>query len=574
MNKISLLDYKKIISKNYYFFIITILVSYIYFPIILKAGLIADDWAIYELKLLDYKYYETIKSWFVGSHYSRPVALAIIGSIGFIFGQKIWLYHLFDSSLWIISVLIFGFIFKKLLNDKIFLIFIILSLTPIFSSSNIFSPAEQVQGTASNFLASISFLFMYFYYLEKKFYKLILSYIFLMLALLTYETAIVFVPLLIFLQNKFQIKIFNLLKYNLKKIIYIFFPIILFIFLVFFYQTFMKNLLDFFQLIDNESGVYKFQLFEKDFLQNLIKYAYKPITLITHDILKIYFKSIHFVLNNKLSFIFLIIVTFFIFFVLNHQLKINRKNLSNFNYFDFYIIILISYLLVILIHIAGTALPTVSGYANRGLCSFSIIFSIFFALFFDSILEKSKNKSKLPILILILSFVFLHMNSFIIHRDNYLKTRVTQNDILTKLVDLYKLEKVGGQSIVFANIPTFQKKDFNKELIFSTEVHDWPRAIYHESDKMINSERIFVDKFCKNILNYKEKNFEGLRPSRSRKVNKKVHYKFFSKYPREVKISNLNNTYLYIYIDENNYKFEKFDKKNINEKLKKIFNCI
>ena len=169
----------------------------------------------------------------------------------------------------------------------------------------------------------------------------------------------------------------------------------------------------------------------------------------------------------------------------------------------------------------------------------------------------------------------MHANSFIIHRDNYLNSTIIQSDISNNLSKLYKRNTIEkSSSIVFANIPTYSKEDFNKEVIFSSEVHDWPRAIYHRSNQIINSERIFKDNYCKNILTFKNNIFKGMRPSRSRKINKKVEYNFFSKYPRSVNLKNLNYVYIYTYEDKDNYNLVKINLDQIQIELKKIFNCI
>lgn len=573
LNIFPLFKNSNIFEKNYLFFIIPFLIVYIYVPIIFNAGIIADDWSIYELKSLNYNFGEILKSWFIGSHYSRPIALLIIGSIGFIFGENIWLYHLFNSSLWILSSLIFCFIIYKLINKKIALIFTIFSITPIFSSTNIFSPIEQVQGTFSNFLASLAFINMYFYLQNKKIRRVMFSYFFIILSLLTYETSIVFVPLLILLQNKLSINIFYLIKKNLKKLLFILIPILIMIFLVFFYQSIMKYSLNFFDLLDDKDGVYKYQLFEKGFVAEIIQYSYKPFTLITYDIFVIYFKSLKHIFDNIYKVAFLIVTIFSLLIVLSKKEYITEKNKNIINYFDFYFILFISYGLVILIHVAGTALPTLTGYANRGLCSFSVIYAIFVSVTFGIFFEKLNLNNKF-ITFIILFLIFLHLNSFVTHRDNYIKSNYIREDILEKLDNFRLKENKNKSLIVFAYLPTFQKNDFNQETIFSSEVHDWPRAIYYKSGQIINSERIFSDKYCKNILNFKNNQYFGKRPSRSRKINKKIEYIFFSKFPRVVKIEKNEDVYLYFYKSESDFQIYKINQENLNKQLKTIFNCI
>jgi len=552
-------------KKDNLFYISLIFFLFIYLKYIINGTIIYDDWATYELSLEYASYYEILKSWFFGSHYTRPIASLYLPSIGFLFKQKIYLYILNNLTIFFITIYIFTFICKEYFGKNFALFFFILCLTPTFSSTNIFSPIEQSQGILSNFFASLSFLYMFFFLKKKKKIYLIVSYILIFAALLCYETAIVFVPLLVFFKNRFDLKINNKFYHkNIKKISIIVLIIAAFAFGIFFYQTIMMLVLKYYKLL-GENKIYKYGFKDRDFYENLIKFSYTPFTLLIYNIPQVYLKTFLFVSKNTYAFfqsIFIIITIF----ILSDKNITNSK--SKIKILDIVIVFTLSYSLLIFIHIAGASLPTITGYHNRAFVSFSVIFPfcLIYSFFF---IYKKFSKFKKYIFFFFILIMHMHIFSFLIQTDNFIELSKEQKNILNSLINKFDNRKV----VVFANMPTYLKNNFNNETIFSEEVNDWPRAIWHYSNKTIQSERIYYDKNCENILNFKDDKFSSLKPSRSRKIEGKVYELSFTKYPRVFTIKDYNEFYIYKYSNNNNYKIKKFNKDNLQTVLGDMFGC-
>jgi hypothetical protein len=547
------------------FYIFLIFFLFIYLQYIINGTIIYDDWATYELSLESNSYREILKSWFVGSHYTRPITSLYLPTIGFLFKQKIYLYIVNNLILFFITNYIFSFICREYFGKSFAIFFLILSICPALSSTNIFSPIEQSQGILSNFFVSISFLFMYFFLKNKKKKYLIFSYSFIVVALLSYETAIILIPFLIFFGNKFDLNINNKINYdNIRKILFIILIVAFFGLIIFFYQTIMMSSLKYFKLLSGHD-VYKYGIKRHDFLENLLKFSYKPLSLLIYDIPSLYFKTFLFIKKNISSFFESVAITLVVFLLI-------KKNLVNINkklkILDIITVFFLSYSLLIFIHVIGASLPTITGYHNRAFVSFSVVYPFCLVYLFFFIYKKFSFFKKY-ILIIFLLITYMHIFSFVLQRDNYIQISKEQKNILSSLNNKFDNNRV----IIFASIPSYLENNFNNETIFSHEVNDWPRAIWHYSGKKIQSERIFYDENCKNILNFENSKFSGLRPSRSRRINDKIEEEFFSKYPRAFSILDYQEFFIYKYDSKNKYEIFQFNENNINQILIKVFDC-
>lgn len=541
---------------------VIILTLIIYLPYIIHGGIIYDDWSIFELFFLNSNYFDILRDWFFGSHYTRPIGSFYISTIGFIFKDKIYLYLINNIIIVFLTALIFSKSISKKYSLKTAFIFSILFLSPNLSSTNIFSPIEQSQGNLANLIFSFSI-----YFLAKskrdnqnKTYK-VYSYLFIILSLLTYETTIVLIPFFILLNNGFKINFKNKLQISNFKIL---FPILIFCIFVFLYQTFATQILSHLKLLGGHD-VYKFGFGENEFLSDIFKYSYKPITLILIDIPNLYLSSILNSFDFKVllnSILISILIIFICFLNINNNFKDNTESKSN-----IFLLALLSYGLLIMIHIAGTSVPDISGYNNRYFVSFNIIFSLCISLLVFNLLKFKKYK--ITIIISFFIFLILHFNTFITQRDNFTKVHKVQNEIKKEIMKI----DLSENSILFADIPTYLINNFNNETIFSTEVNDWPRAVRYWSNKKIFSERIYKDKNCESILRYENKSFFSMRPSRSKRIKNKTLQKLFEKYPENVDLNDFKNFYVFKFEQKKVSKIKKIEILNLNKQLKEIFNC-
>ena len=536
----------------------------IYLPLIIYGGIIYDDWAIYELHSRDLKYFDIVRDWFFGSHYTRPVGSLYISSIGFIFKDKIFLYISSNLILILIATFLISYVIFKKYSFKTALIFNILFLTPNLSSTNIFSSIEQSQGNFANLLFAFGIFFLYMSKINQNNFRFkFISYFFVFISLLTYETVIVLVPFFILINTEFNIsekKLFN--RTNIKFIKFLL-PILFFCLFVFLYQNLSTQILTKFNLLGGHD-VLKFGLNESDFISNIIRYSFKPVIILFYDIPKLYLSSFGDVLNFK-TLIESIFLSLIILFILE-----NFKNRKKDNYekgLNIFVLFILSYILLILIHIAGTSVPNIRGYNNRYFVSFSIIFSLCLSLTYNLFVVKKKSRKIINSFLIF--FLILHLNTFLTQRDNFLKVNQIQNTIKLELNKRIK----GKKSIVFANVPTYLIGNFSNETIFSTEVNDWPRAVRLWSKDSIYSERIYKDTICSNILEMRENNFYSMRPSRSKKIKNKTKQKLFSRYIQKVELENFEDFYIFKFDENSGTIHRKIDKNNFNSSLKEIFNC-
>ena len=129
------------------------------------------------------------------------------------------------------------------------------------------------------------------------------------------------------------------------------------------------------------------------------------------------------------------------------------------------------------------------------------------------------------------------------------------------------------KSLVFAEIPTYLNNDFNNETIFSEEVNDFPRAVRYFSNKKIYAERIYRNKSCDMILNFKDGKLYSYRPDRSKKIQYKTKQELFKKYPEKINIKDFKNLYIYKFEENKGIIIRKIMPENINLELSKIFSC-
>ena len=534
----------------------------IFLPYIINGGIIYDDWSIFELHFLKLKYLDILKDWFFGSHYTRPVGSLYISSIGFIFKGKIYLYIINNTVIIFLTAIILSKAISEKYSLKTAFIFSILFLSPNLSSTNIFSPIEQSQGNLANLIFSFSIYFLMKYQKNHQNIKYkIYSYLFIVLSLLTYETTIVLIPLFVLLNNGFKINLNNKIRLSNFKIL---FPIIIFCLFVFLYQTISTQILSNLKLLGGHD-VYKFGFFEGEFLSDIFKYSYKPITILLIDIPSLYITSILKVFDFRilLNSVLISILIFFICFLdKNNDLKNNTETKTN-----IFILAFLSYSLLVMIHIIGTSVPNINGYNNRYFVSFNITFSLCISLLIFNLVKLKKYKS----ITIFLTFVFisLHIYTFMVQRDNFIKVHQVQNEIKEELMKMDLSEK----SIVFANIPTYLINNFNNETIFSNEVNDWPRAVRYWSNKKIFSERIYEDKNCESILRYENKSFFSMRPSRSKRIKNKTLQKLFEKYPENIDLNDFKNFYVFKFEQKKVPKIKKIEISNLNKQLKEIFSC-
>jgi hypothetical protein len=505
------------IKKNYYIFFLIFAFYFINNLDYIRSGLaIGDDWAyLYSLDLENFT--QKIKRFLTYEYNTRPIGGIYLGLIS-LYEKNNVLYVLQNLILWSISILIISLKLKKEFNEKTAYIFLLIALFPSICSTIIFSSIVQSLGVLSIFFWSLSI----------KFDKLkFLSVIFITMAGLTYETALILTPINFYLWIKNK-------KINILLFVqYAFYFFLLFLTILLIQQLLAKfnnhysTLKYFFQI---KNG---FIAIEEDFFDNIQKYFFKPFVLIIFEIPFLLIKTIKFYtidFKNVFLFFVFLFINIFIFFK-------NKKNLVYKNNLIFFFYISIGILFNFFLYLIATSVPQINGYYNRGLVSLFILLSLFLSYF--SYL-KIKNNMRLTLNIFLITIILLNFSSFNIQKNTFIKNNLEQKKILNSFLELsYKKINPNENSTILAIVPTYNNINYNDELIFSEEMADIEFFFKLKYSKNVNVIRIYYDNICQNILNLNQNNLIANQPPRSRKK---------TKFTNEVIIENIKNKNIYVYI--------------------------
>jgi hypothetical protein len=139
---------------------------------------------------------------------------------------------------------------------------------------------------------------------------------------------------------------------------------------------------------------------------------------------------------------------------------------------------------VILIHTAAWADPTIHGYSNRGLSSFSLLLPMLVAVA-SALAHRIGRWCTGASIAMAICFFAAYLASFLVQRDNYIAAVRLQSEILADLMGKLDLPlksdhtniDVTPSTFVIGSVPQFLITNFNDETIFSHYSPDWNNAL-------------------------------------------------------------------------------------------------
>ena len=289
---------------------------------------------------------------------------------------------------------VFSFLLKTEVTKKVFLTFLIF---PFFSYTVFYSPAMQGIGVTSLLLWSFSLVFLKKFLLKNKKIHIAISYLFILLMFLLYESATPLLGINLF---------FPLLYKNRKIFLYNFISIILIMLLIYYLQ---KNIFP--VIFDADLSRIKLSIYDyKKILFLIIVNLTLSLNIIFYSI-EIFFKS---VLHNIVNFNLQIFIQYFFIFLL---VTVNFKNFKFENFSNFenkkkdliiYGLMLAAVIfLTVLMHVlANTGLDFIK-YNNRALTSYSFILAFISLISLNYVNKKRINFVINTNLIVFLIFIFL-----------------------------------------------------------------------------------------------------------------------------------------------------------------------
>lgn len=450
----------------------------LYLPLILKGGIIVDDWGNLASVLTCSGFFDCYRQNFP-IFANRPLAPLPITALTQLFGQHYFAYLLVNTSLFLSAVFITAYVIQRITGNLAAIVFFCFACVPFIAMPLVVSPINQSTASLSFLYWAVSLLSTYYFCITHQQRFFYISFCFLLASFLTYEITLplvvfsVLLPLLVETNSNLnQPRIF------LKKYLA---PVLLVLIICWLWQKWIGPL-----WIDIPSRLHfspeqilpQFSAWAKLF------FAYIP------DLFK---KS----LPYSTSSIYWLVALFILLIGVSLKWGI-QKSMIRMRLF-FLIATGLTFLASSLIYILSGAAVEVGGYGARGLSSTWFSLSLLLAGFSTLFVGFKRNVALALILILLL----FSIKSFVVSRNNYIQSWKLQQVILSDFMAAAKETSLGSDALVIANVPEFTKNNFNNETVFSTS-WDFPAALRILTKEQVTM-GIVIDTRAGNfhMLNYK-----------------------------------------------------------------------
>lgn len=459
------------IKKNLDFIIYLFIFVLFYKSLFFYGDFVRDDWSIKSLYHLNFL--EALKGIF-GPFSNRPFAALFFAitsrfSDEFIFYLSLNFVLIFISSYLIISSLYFINFSKKIKNFYVFL-----TLFPLFSYSVIFSSGMQITGNLSVLIWSVSFYLQNQFIKKNKFSLLIISNLFLLLMLLTYESAL---PLL-------SLNIMSLFFFKRDLIFKYFFILILTIILGIIIQK---------VVIGNfYPDISRLRIENLSFNKILFYFFGNSVLLINNFfvLFQNFFLSIKNIFLNKLLFgeyLLIIILLYVVIFNKTQNIKKDIQDKKEIILFSVTSLIL-CFLFIVLIHTLALSGTNIYGYNNRALVSVSFILPLFLIIIGEML--KPRNSK-----ILFFFYSLIVFTNFILILDKNVKYVKYRNSTIKTIVSEYRGNTDRKNYLLFIDHHGDKDKIYQK-VTFINDNFDYRHLLEIESKSSLMGTSINKNKYC------------------------------------------------------------------------------
>lgn len=427
----------------------------VYTPLLLKGGIIADDWGDIAQNLICNGFVECYRSWFP-LFSNRPLAPLPITATTLLFGLNISWYLIFNTAIYLVAIFTTASAIKQLLTPFAKIVFIVIASTPIIAMPIVVSPINQSTATLAFLFWALSLLLLQSYCIRKSLLLYIAAYLLLIGSLLTYE---VMLPLIVLTAAlPFAIDAKTLIKKPFQYLLKYIAPIILVLVGVLLWQKVLAVWIF--------STVHSRLAFDPNniafFFLNWLNVFYIALPQLLLRSLKrtdLYGYAISIVLA----------LTFFVFWA--------RQTISNIDIrlplegkLRTFLIFLLCFLASSSIFILSGAYAEIGGNDARALSSAWICWALLIAGVINFF---SKKILALVFAILMGTLTYI---SFGVQRDNYIKSWQLQTSILEDILGKINSANVPPEATIVGNVPGYLPNNFNNEIVF-TQPWDFGAAL-------------------------------------------------------------------------------------------------
>lgn len=434
-----------------------------YAPLVLKGGIIADDWGDIAQNLICNGFYDCYKSWFP-LFSNRPLAPLPITTTTLLFGLNIGWYLIFNTALYLSAILITTGAIRQLLTPLAKVLFIILASAPVIAMPIVVSPINQSTATLAFLFWAISLRFLRTYCNRKTLISYGITHIFLLASLLTYEVMLPLLVLTATLPFAFDGK--TLVKKPVQYLLKYIAPIILVLGVTLLWQKVLAVWIF--------STVFSRLAFDPNnigllFLNWLsVFYIALPQLLI---------KSIKQVDLYGWATSLILTLTLLTYWLKEKAPRLNAITIQN-NHLRTFVIFLTCFVASSSIFILSGAYAEIGGNDARALSSTWICLSLLFAGVINFF---SKRVWALLLAIIVSCLAYA---SFGVQRDNYIRSWQLQTRILKDVLGKIEIANITPDATVIGNVPGYLPNNFNNEIVF-TQPWDFGAALSLYTNKKI-----------------------------------------------------------------------------------------
>ena len=417
-----------------------------YLPLIIKGGIILDDWGDIAQTLNCTGFYECYRSWFP-LFSNRPLAPLPITVTTLMFGLNTSWYLVINSALYLMALLITAKAIKEFTTLFSYAIFITLGSIPIIAMPILVSPINQSTATLAFLLWSLSLSSLKSFLQNNLPGRYLIAYLLLLCSLLTYE---VMLPLVILTMSLPFVLHSELLKnrlgvYFLKFIL----PVVIVMALVLIWQKMIAPIIF--------GTVYSRLSFDPN---NIGFFFLSWLSVFTTQIPELFINTAKRV--NTSAYLVGIILCAYLIAAWMRQLRMGtHPSESSNSKYRFLFVSGLCFLASSSIFILAGAGAEIGGYQARALSSTWLCL----ALLITSLINLASKK--IYALIVVLAFSCFAYFSFAIQRDNYIQSWKLQLVILNDALAKIKENNVPSKATLIGNVPGLLPNNFNNEVVFS-----------------------------------------------------------------------------------------------------------
>ena len=423
----------------------------LYLPLLLRGGIIVDDWGNIASTLSCSGFFDCYRQNFP-IFANRPLAPLPITLLTQLFGLHYFAYLLINTIFYLGAIGITTYVVSKVSGYWQAFTFGAFACAPFIAMPVIASPINQSTASISYLYWSIALLSTYLFCKRVQVRYLWLSFAFLLASFLTYEITL---PLVIFLML-FPILLSTKRNafFSLHYFRYFIAPVVGVLASSLIWQKLVgPHFIDIPSRLHFEiSGVIpQFIAWSTVFLENIPQLIKKSLSYSTPSVY--------------------VLVLLFGLLLIVHFKEQASKALDSKRY-SFFIITLLTFIGSSSLYILSGAAVEVGGYGSRGLSSSWFSFSLLLA----GCVGLWSGYKRIGALICITVALFCALKPFVASRNNYINSWKLQKTIISDFMEHAKQVQLGPNALVIANLPEFTPSNFNHETVFSTS-WDFPAAL-------------------------------------------------------------------------------------------------